>query len=395
MDVRVRRREQLLLDAYLTHNRDARHPIVVLDEATIITNAAAARLLGGLDQAMLWEHASRALGHAADVPPSLALDGVQVAVECHPVTAGDEAVGAVLILKPEPNRERARLGRALAGQCLADLPGLVGRSPRWQALCRAVAAAGDGSVLVVGEPGTGRLAVARSMLAPRSDTEPIRVLDAAEAAAFGAIRWLREVEREDRQGETLVLRHLDLLDIELARATRTTLDRREGDRRVLATSTVGIFAAGAGNPLLESFSTEIAVPPLRERLADLPALLVTMTKRAVGDGPPVRWMPDAVQALSRLDWPGNLTSLDALVRRLVSRCRVGYIGAADLPADLVARASRRRLAGLEQAEARTIMHALHDAGGNKHQAASSLGIARSTLYRKVRALGLDLSTAAF
>ncbi|WEV36056.1 helix-turn-helix domain-containing protein [Mycolicibacterium fortuitum] len=41
------------------------------------------------------------------------------------------------------------------------------------------------------------------------------------------------------------------------------------------------------------------------------------------------------------------------------------------------------------------MRALHEAGGNKQQAADTLGIARSTLYRKVRALGLDLRVNAY
>jgi transcriptional regulator of acetoin/glycerol metabolism len=106
-------------------------------------------------------------------------------------------------------------------------------------------------------------------------------------------------------------------------------------------------------------------------------------------------MPEAVQALSRVEWAANLASLDAVVRLLVAGRTVGYIGAADLPPDLVVRSSRRPLARLEQAEAQTILQALRDAGGNKHQAAESLGIARSTIYRKVRALGLDLTTAAF
>ena len=163
----------------------------------------------------------------------------------------------------------------------------------------------------------------------------------------------------------------------------------------MATSAVGALQAGCGNSLLESFDVEIVVPPLRERLEDLPLLLAAFTTQALPDGASVQWMPDAVQALCRVDWYGNLTSLEALVRRLVTRCTTGYLGAADLPPDLIARASRRRLARLEQAEAQTILVALREAGGNKHKAAESLGIARSTLYRKVRALGLDLTTTAF
>ncbi|HKT58832.1 MAG TPA: helix-turn-helix domain-containing protein, partial [Gemmatimonadales bacterium] len=68
---------------------------------------------------------------------------------------------------------------------------------------------------------------------------------------------------------------------------------------------------------------------------------------------------------------------------------------ADLPPEYVARAARRQLAALEQIEAQTIVRALREAGGNKHQAALALGIARSTLYRKIRALGLDLSASIY
>jgi transcriptional regulator with AAA-type ATPase domain len=224
--------------------------------------------------------------------------------------------------------------------------------------------------------------------------QPVRVLDAADATLGGPGAWLRELAAPAVAGEVLVLRHVDRLDLALARATHAELARR-GPGRVLATSAAGGLEAGPGNPLLESFDVELVVPPLRDRLEDLPLLLAALTARALGDGSSVRWMPDAVQALSRVEWSGNLTSLDAVVRRVVARRRTGYLGAGDLPADLIARASRRRLARLEQAEAQTIMLALREAGGNKYRAAESLGIARSTLYRKVRALGLDLSAAAF
>lgn len=380
------RREQLLLEAYLTHNRDTRHPLVVLNEHTIISNAAAARLLNGLDQAMLWEHAVQACGRTGSSPLLIA-DDEQVTIDCRPVIDGTESIGAVLQVRS--NAPKAQ--RRSPAEEVADLPGLVGRSPRWRALCRQVASAGGGPVLLVGEAGSGRLAVARAM-EPRG---PLRVLDADDAVRVGAERWTADVERlVDGPDEVLVLRHIDRIDPALAAATAAALRRRPSRRRVLATSEVGAFAGGASRPLLQIFATEIEVPALRERLEDLPLLLSAFTTRATG-GATVRWMPDAVQALSRVEWSGNLTALEALVRRMVARGSGGYLGAGDLPPELVARASRRRLARLEHAEAQTILHALRDSGGNKHRAAESLGIARSTLYRKVRALGLDLSTAAY
>jgi transcriptional regulator of acetoin/glycerol metabolism len=383
------RREQLLLDAYLAHNRDARHPLVTLDQHTIITNAAAARLLGAVDQAMLWENAARAITDGATHPRALTLtDGTAVVFECSSVYDGTSAVGAVLKLKPVP-AERPNRGIAAP---VSALPGLVGHSPRWRRLCRQAESARGGRVLVVGEAGSGRLTVARAL----ERSGPLRVLDAEDAAVLGDERWLTEVETEvDGPDEVLVLRHVDLLAPPLARATEGALRRRSGGRRVLATSASGPGSPGLLNPVIEGADVVLELPPLRERTEDLPQLLAAFTARACGDDHGVRWMPDAVQALSRLDWPGNLTSLEATVRRLVPRGLDGRISARDLPPELLASSSRRPLARLEHAEVRTILQALRDADGNKHRAAESLGIARSTLYRKMRALGLDLASEAY
>lgn len=381
-------REQLLLDAYLAHNRDARHPLVALDERTVITNASAARLVSSVDQAMLWEYASRGMHGDARLPGLVTLtDGTRVSVETHPIANGPEVVGAVLKIKPAEERDGARSGAPMP----ASLPGLVGRSDRWFGFCESARrVAPDSGVLMVGEPGSGRLA-AVAAVAPAG---PLRVLDAAESAAVGTSSWLHAVEIQvDGPEETLVLRHIDRLNPEIAHLTAAALGRRPTSR-VFATSERGPIASGPRNPLLERFSNVLQLPPLRERLEDLPVLLAHLSERFAGSGA-VRWMPDAIQALSRLDWPGNLASLETLVRSLVSGRKLRVIGARDLPADIRASAVRRPLAGLEQAEAEAIVRALRDAGGNKHRAAESLGIARSTLYRKVRALGLDLSSAAF
>ncbi|HEY1969300.1 MAG TPA: helix-turn-helix domain-containing protein [Pseudonocardia sp.] len=383
------RREQVLLSSYLAHNRDARHPLVTLDENTIITNAAAARLLGSMDQAMLWEHACRAMGERrTSAHPLILPDGTRVMVEAVPVADGATTVGAVLKLRrlrePEPT--------APCAAAVPRLPGLVGTGPRWTALCGEASRIGSGErVLLVGERGSGRGAVARAL----AGKVPVRLLDARDVEALGTREWFRAVETEvDGPDEALVLRHVDLLDAALAESCDAAVARRPSGRRIFATSESGPLTPGS-NPLLDTFTSVLTVPPLRDRTEDLPVLLAALTARVVGSAT-VRWMPDAVQALSRLEWPGNVAALESLVRRLVSRCADGgYLGAGDLPPDVVAGAARRRLANLEQAEAKAILSALRDAGGNKHRAAESLGIARSTLYRKVRALGLDLSTATF
>lgn len=138
-----------------------------------------------------------------------------------------------------------------------------------------------------------------------------------------------------------------------------------------------------------------ADPPggaLGHRLAGLSGLFDQV---AIADlGVVVMGVEQGVGAIG-LDEFGVGDGMRGATRHLLARATTGYVGAADLPSDVLARAARRKLSGLEQAEAQMIMRALHEAGGNKQQAADTLGIARSTLYRKVRALGLDLRVNAY
>jgi transcriptional regulator of acetoin/glycerol metabolism len=67
----------------------------------------------------------------------------------------------------------------------------------------------------------------------------------------------------------------------------------------------------------------------------------------------------------------------------------------DLPEEIRRQTARRRLSRLEQMQLDQILVALREANGNKLQAASVLGISRSTLYRKLRSFGIELDRALF
>lgn len=392
--VRASRREQQLLDAYTVHNRDARHPVVALDSKTIITNAAAARLLGGVDQSLLWEHARRSLVDRPQGPTTLTLpDGQVLTVDCRAVSHETDDAGAVLVIKKQAQPRRAVEGTSAANGFI-QLPRLVGRSAAWRAFCRdAVEHTGSRTpILVTGEAGSGRLAVAQALQGWRD----VRVIDAADASSRGDARWCRDLEALlDAPDVSVVIRHVEMLGASSALAALATL-RRRSPHRLLATAEKLAFDSTSHNALLDSFTAVLEVPPLRDRLEDFSDLVAHLTERVTEGAAQVQWTPEAIQTLSRLDWPGNLNSLNALVRRLVmGRSSGRRIGVEHLPPEYLARGARRPLASLEQTEAQAIMNALQAAGGNKNQAALSLGIARSTLYRKVRALGLDLSSTVY
>jgi DNA-binding NtrC family response regulator len=139
----------------------------------------------------------------------------------------------------------------------------------------------------------------------------------------------------------------------------------------------------------------IQVPPLRDRLEDLPDLLAALTRRHSVGGIEPRWLPDAVQTLTRLNWPANVSQLENLVRRVLAVRRSADIRARDLPEDIRRQAPRRALSYIEQVELEAMMTALQRARGNKTEAARLLGISRATFYRRIRSFGLDLDKTAY
>lgn len=382
------RREQLLFEAFLADNRDSRHAVICLDEQTIISNAAAARILGPSDQAILWEHAARTLRSSTDTAAektvSLA-DGAAVGVDVVPVTDGPTTVGALLRLKVASHPSRGGRSQEPA-PALGDL---VGNSPAWRAMCHAVTDAGTHALLLTGGQGVGKFAVARA-LAAESDTVVVDTLTQCSADTD----WVTSVTGAvDRGPALLILRHIDALAAGDLRATATAVARARARRiRVVATTSAPAIDLSR---VVEWFDRVVEVPSLAERAGDLPLLLEAASRRYSPSGEKVHWMPDAVQVLGRIDWDRNVAGLDALVRELVAGRNRQYIGAQDLPIEHRVQASRRKLQGLEQVEAKAIMNALRDAGGNKRLAADRLGIARSTLYRKVRSLGIDIDSANF
>lgn len=383
-------REQLLMAAYLAENRDARHPVLCLDDQTVISNAPAARMLSSVDQALLWEHASNHLQAPGPVKGAVTLsDGTVAGIDIISVNDGDRAIGAVVRVRPDDTGRPRRT--SLVTPPLVSIPGLVGRSEAWRRMSHEVHGAGSRAMLFIGEPGVGKFAIASAVADDKT-----AVADAGIGESAPVDVWLGALRHACSTGSPeVLLRHIETVGDSGARAAIDVLDdaRRRGVR-ISATMTTG-SAGVRRTPLFDWFDCVVKVPSLSERIEDLPLLLDALTARHISGVRTVRWLPDAVQTLSRLHWSRNVSSLDAVVREVLINNRRPTIDASSLPPELRAQAGRRALVGLEHVEAKAIMEALHNAQGNKRLAADSLGIARSTLYRKVRALGIDLSRSNF
>ncbi len=138
----------------------------------------------------------------------------------------------------------------------------------------------------------------------------------------------------------------------------------------------------------------IRLPPLRERLDDLPLLLTHLLRRLRDDvGRDIRRVsPEALAALGGHAWPGNVRELQNVVHRALLSCQGDEITLADLPAELrpsrVAPAPSTRSAELPtldlgELERRAIAKAMEQTKGNVEQAARLLGLGRATLYRRL------------
>ncbi len=135
---------------------------------------------------------------------------------------------------------------------------------------------------------------------------------------------------------------------------------------------------------------EIALPPLRERPRDIRLLAKFFVSKsaAAQDQPPKSISEEALSSLEQYDWPGNVRELENAVERAFVLSGE-TIGVDDLPRKVRASAvasfddpSSNRT--LEDVERRHIMHIMNEADGDKVQAAKTLGIDLSTLYRKLK-----------
>lgn len=379
-----------LLQAYLRVCRYRSGIVFALNDDVVMMNDHARRLVEPGVQSTLLGRAAEALsgGHPATVVVELP-DGIEARMRCRPVGGeGGHGGGVVLVQLLEPSEQRPATGGSAARTLL---PGLVGSGPLWLRCCREVGAAFDSGdwLALQGEPGSGKLAVIQAVHRARRPAGRLRVLDALEATGQ---EWLTEARREllEPQG-SLVIRHVDALSDWKLDALSRSLQRaraQDGHGHPLWVAVTHSPVEGRSHltELLRFFPSAVECPPLRHHIEDLRELVPFLLTRITRDSR-LTCSPEAMQVLVRSSWPGNIAQLITVLRQVVQHRRTGAIQAQDLPAECRS-VSRRVLSVLESIERDAIVAALADAGGNKAKAATSLGISRATIYRKIREYGI-------
>ena len=321
---------------------------------------------------------------------------------------------------------------------------MVGRSAVMQRIFRLIDLLrdNDATVLVTGESGTGKELVARALhsrshraerpfIAVNCGALPAELLESelfghVRGAFTGAVR-ARIGRFEAAHGGTLFLDEIgDMpapLQVKLLRVLQEhtfepvgSSQPRQTDVRVIAATNRDLVQAVAEHRFRDDLYyrlrvVPISIPPLRDRREDLEVLVRDLLGR-IGRrrARPIRLSAAAMRRLLAYPWPGNVRELENALEYAAAVCEADVIGERELPPELLEApglpsqsamhgvapaaplapsiATVRTLAPEEAEEATVIRDALVRAGYNRQRAALVLGMSRTTLWRKMKQLGL-------
>jgi transcriptional regulator of acetoin/glycerol metabolism len=382
-----------LLQEYVRACRRTGGIVMALGNDVVMLNDHARTLLDPGDQAALIGHATEALTRRTAGAVTVDLpSGVMARMSCRLVSDGPIADGVVHV-------KLVSAGLGMAGvpapRSAMYLPGLVGGGVLWLRACRQAEALYDSAewLTLEGEPGVGKLALARAVQQRRNPAAPFHVLDAASVSGPGQ-DWLAKTRSELLDGKgMLVIRHVDMLNAKQMHVLASALGEaraagRQAELRVAVTLNRKQATADLTR-LLRFFPGTVELPPLRHHIEDLHELVPFFLARLSQQGR-LTCSAEAMQLLLRHSWPGNTEQLWQVLRQVVQRRRAGAIMPRDLPPECWT-VSRRLLSPLESIERDAIVQSLQDHDGNKVRAAEALGMSRATIYRKIHEYGIVTS----
>ncbi len=289
------------------------------------------------------------------------------------------------------------------------------------------------TVLITGESGTGKSLVARAIhrRSARRDAPFVEVACGAlpetllESELFGHVAgsftgaigerigkfmqadggtiFLDEIGTASPSMQVKLLRVLQEFEFEQVGGTKTF----HIDSRVILATNEDLNRLVAEGRFRQDLYYRINVinielPPLRERIADIPMLARHFLKRVCEEsGRKVRDFTDeALSAMQRYRWTGNVRELQNIVERAVLLGKGDLIRIDDLPPTLASYATkyveplneRSLKQALQAPERQIILDVLEEHGWNRQLTAEALGINRTTLYKKMKRLGLEEAT---
>ncbi len=301
--------------------------------------------------------------------------------------------------------------------------GLIGVSAKMQKVYKLIEKVSQHAypVLILGESGTGKELVARSIhFSGVRRVKPFVPVDCSalvptliEAELFGHVKGAFTGAVHTKQGlmetaetGTLFLDEIGELPTDLQAKLLRAIQEKEirpvgGTDRVAVASRVIAATNRDLEAMIQKGSfrqdlyfrlnvVQIKLPPLRERKTDIPILVnAFLEKRSAESGRPYQFSEAAMAQILTYDWPGNVRELENAVERATALNSGPVLDLADLPSNVAYTMNQRvpmpdEIMPLEELEKRAILHALHEASGDKLEAAKLLKIGKTTLYRKLK-----------
>ncbi len=306
----------------------------------------------------------------------------------------------------------------------AQFQGLVGRSPAMQALINQIRNVShvDSTVLIEGETGTGKELVARAIhQESRRAGKPFVAVNCAGltesilgSQLFGHRRGAFTGAIEDHkglfeaaEGGTIFLDEIGDIPLPVQTNLLRVLQEREIvrlgesmprkiDVRVLAATHHDLVADVARGVFRSDLFyrirvARITVPPLRQRLEDVPLLATAfLGQHCAATGRKIEQIDaEAMRLLMNYPWPGNVRELSSAIEFAVIGCTQPAISRDDLPDEIGLQTPGTADRSEEpEDEAQRILWAIKKASGNRALAARLLGMSRATFYRRLTELGI-------
>jgi len=296
---------------------------------------------------------------------------------------------------------------------------IIGSSESMNQIFEAVRKVGptDANVLILGENGTGKELIARALHKSSQRSSDIFVsvdLGAIhetlfESEMFGHMRGSFTDAKEDRKGRfeiasggTLFLDEIGNLPLQAQAKLLTAIQNRsitpvgsnesiETDIRLICATNMPVFelvkTSGFREDLLYRINTvELRIPPLRERPEDIPILVNHFMHMYEGkyNKSKLRITPDSIKKLSRYKWPGNVRELQHVMERAIILSDSNTLKPVDFLIDRLEAPTVSDSLNMEDVEKQTIINALQRNQQNITKAADEMGMARTTLYRKMK-----------
>lgn len=374
------RQDSLLFAGFLAASRSSTLAVIGVNERLMVTNGRASSFLDSKDHAGLWESVLAQVREVSCAPVIFTVPGRGgVPARCTAVADGARIAGVVVTLDTTPV---SRLRLVDGEEPSRVFPGRSDLAVRVQRQFGDLVPGRD-FILVTGEAGTGKSFVARQLLMAGDGSARTAAVDARDCADES---WVDHVASVLHEHDRVVLRHLDELDPERGAALAAVLADNASHARVVATAITTI----ASCHLLDGmFPGRLHLPPLREHLEDIPAVAAQLLDAEGSARSRYRLSVEARRALWAHDWLGNVEELRLVLARAIERSPSTIIDGFSVQLPNATHAVGGARPGmLRQEERQILLDVLAKAHNNKLIAADMLGIARSTLYRKLDALGI-------